>query len=595
MNSDHPTNQVTPWRFCRTWIIAPILVAIVSTASAAAPNGTGTHNDLINLFEDFQEWKSARWRIAMAAFVASGNSGYAIAPGSFGPNPQSVDAIPDYSVAAVGRRRAELRLMQQSMEDMSVRHWSVPEQVDYLTVRAELDKQDFILQVTRPWARDPVFYIANLFKTAFTELPADGKDLKNLQRQLRASPATLSAARNNLTDVAADYADLAIRTLTTSDGVEDGYPHRAEPPAGVIGWYEDLLARAETQPELKPDISAAITAISHFQSWLTENRASMNGENGVGKEALDWFVQNALLIPYTSNEIAVLAQRELDRLWAFYALEQHRNRNLPELSMASSREEYQQRIAETDQLVRDFLVDDSFITIPDYIPNNWKMMLVGSYKTGYNVPWIVRKTPPNFWEQVQFRDPAPDHLHAVIPGHRFDAMVAARNPNTIRAQVNFGGRWQGWAVYLEEAPLQAGILNSRPRTRELIYLFGLWRAARALGDIYNQWNEMTASETADYWMDMTPLMDPNVARKYAYLRPAPGHGIEYTIGNIQMFQLLGDRKRQLTDKFVLRDFHDEFISKGRIPIALIRYEMTGYKKDVESFWNRQPLSSVLMQ
>ena len=489
----------------------------------------------------------------------------------------------------------ELHLMQQSMKDMSARHWSVPEQVDYLTVRAELDQQDFILQVTRPWARDPVFYVANLFKTAFTELPADGKDLKNLQRQLRAIPATLSAARNNLTEVATDYADLAIRTLTTSDGVEDGYPYRVEPPAGIIGWYEDLLARAETQPELKPDISAAITAINHFQSWLTENRASMNGENGVGKEALDWFVQNALLLPYTSNEMAVLAQRELDRLWAFYALEQHRNRDLPELSMASSREEYQQRIAETDQLVRDFLVDDSFITIPDYIPNNWKMMFVGPYLTGYNVPWIVRKTPPNFWEQVQFRDPAPDHLHAVIPGHRFDAMMAARNPNTIRAQVNFGGRWQGWAVYLEEAPLQAGILNSRPRTRELIYLFGLWRAARALGDIYNQWNEMTASETADYWMDMTPLMDPNVARKYAYLRPAPGHGIEYTIGNIQMFQLLGDRKRQLADKFVLRDFHDEFISKGRIPIALIRYEMTGYKKDVESFWNRQPLSSVLMQ
>jgi len=52
--------------------------------------------------------------------------------------------------------------------------------------------------------------------------------------------------------------------LTTSDGVEDGYPYREEPPAGVIGWYEDLFARAETQPELKPDISAAITNLGVF-------------------------------------------------------------------------------------------------------------------------------------------------------------------------------------------------------------------------------------------------------------------------------------------------------------------------------------------
>ena len=567
MNSDHPIKRATSRPFRRSWIMAPVLVAIASLASAAMPNGSGTHDDLIELFEDFQAWKIA----------------------------QSVGSAKDYSATAIERRRAGLRLMQQRMQEMGVRRWPVPEQVDFLTVRAELDHQDFILQVTRPWSRDPVFYIAGLFKTAFTTLPAHDEDLEVLQRQLRAIAPTLSAARENLTDVAADYADLAIRTLTTSDGVEDGYPFREDPPAGVIGWYEDLLARAATQPELKPDIAAAITAIGDYHRWLIENRAGMNGKNGVGKEALDWFVQNALLLPYSSDEMAVLAQRELDRLWAFYALEQHRNRDLPELKIANSREEYQQRIADTDQLVRNWLRDDSFITIPDYIPKDWRKMTVGSYLTGYNVPYIVRKTPPNFWEQVQFRDPAPDHLHAVIPGHRFDAMMAAHNPNPIRGQVNFGARWQGWAVYLEEAPLQAGLFESRPRTRELIYLFGLWRAARALGDIYNQWNQMTAPETSEYWMEMTPLLDPNVARKYAYLRPAPGHGIEYTIGNIQMFQLLGDRKRQLGDKFVLKDFHDNFMSKGRIPMALIRYEMTGYGKDVESFWNRQPLSSVQIQ
>ena len=69
--------------------------------------------------------------------------------------------------------------------------------------------------------------------------------------------------------------------------------------------------------------------------------------------------------------------------------------------------------------------------------------------------------------------------------------------------------------------------------------------------------------------------------------------MEYTIGNIQMFRLLAERKRQLADKFNLKEFHDEFISKGRIPISLIRYEMTGYEKDVEEFWNRPPITSIL--
>ena len=56
-----------------------------------------------------------------------------------------------------------------------------------------------------------------------------------------------------------------------------------------------------------------------------------------------------------------------------------------------------------------------------------------------------------------------------------------------------------------------------------------------------------------------------------------------------------ERKRQLGDEFVLKVFHAEFMSKDRIPISLIRYEMTDYDKDVESSWNRQPLDSILMQ
>jgi hypothetical protein len=56
-----------------------------------------------------------------------------------------------------------------------------------------------------------------------------------------------------------------------------------------------------------------------------------------------------------------------------------------------------------------------------------------------------------------------------------------------------------------------------------------------------------------------------------------------------------ERKRQLGDEFVLKVFHNEFMSKDRIPISLIRYEMTDYDKDVESSWNRETLDSILMQ
>ena len=59
-----------------------------------------------------------------------------------------------------------------------------------------------------------------------------------------------------------------------------------------------------------------------------------------------------------------------------------------------------------------------------------------------------------------------------------------------------------------------------------------------------------------------------------------------------MFELLAEMKRRKRDDFVLGEFHDEFMSKGRIPIALIRYEMTGDDRDVKRFWNRPPLATL---
>ena len=43
--------------------------------------------------------------------------------------------------------------------------------------------------------------------------------------------------------------------------------------------------------------------------------------------------------------------------------------------------------------------------------------------------------------------------------------------------------------------------------------------------------------------------------------------------------------RQLGDDFVIKEFHDEVMSKGKIPVALIRYEITGYDDVVQDFWD----------
>jgi Bacterial protein of unknown function (DUF885) len=525
------------------------------------PNGTQSYRQLVALFDEFRASTQAT---PTGAFV-------------------------DYSPAAVETRRAALRSFQARLPNFAVARWDRHQQVDYLAVRAQLDQQDFILNVTKPWARDPGMYVDELQRLAYTELPLDAAALALFQARLKAIPAYLVQAQVNLDAVAADYADLALHSLSNGDGVGHGMPYRPIEPAGLIGWFADLRGRAaKQQPVLVPEIASAQQAIAGFRDWLTANRPKMTTRAGVGKPAYDWFLTNVRLMPYNSDQVVTLANRELQRHWANYTTERHRNRKLPELQLPKSAREYEAQLAGTDAKIRKWLRDEEILTIPDYIPPTYQ-------EVGFNAPWIVRPTGPMFWEQVQFRDASPDHLHATFPGHRFDGMTGKRVTHPIRRYISDSGRTEGWGFYLEETALQLGLFDDRPRTRELIYIFGLFRAARTMGDVKMQRNEMTVPETMAFWKEWTPYLDDDVARTDAgiYIRRPPGYGMTYTIGMMQLQQLMVDRKRQLGDSFSIRDYHDYLMNTGRLPVSLLRYDLTGYDDEIQRFWTHTSLSTVV--
>ena len=536
--------------FSMLLLLASMAVPVFAHANSTIPAGKGSYQELVGLFDEFLAFRD------------------------------SADARADFSAAAVAGRRERMQQFQQRIDDMNVASWNRARQVDYLAVRSRLDQYDFTLQRLRPWARDPGFYVDEMLWVTFTELPLGGQALEEFLDEIRAVPVLVEAARAQLDDVAADYADLAIHNLNHADGVGHGHPYRAVPPAGVLGWYDDLLERAAAQPELIADIEAAREAVQAFDAWLKAKRSGWTAAAGVGEAAFDWYLKHVKLMSWTSAELVVLGQRELDRLWAVYALERHRNRDLPELEPAASATEYEARIAATDRRIRAFLTEQQIITVPEDI---------GELDT--NAPWIVRPDGRNFWEEIQFRDPSPDHLHAVIPGHRFDAIMKDRVDHPIRGRIDSGARAEGWATYLEEAMLQAGLFADLPRVRELIQVFGIFRAARVPADVWLQTRQMNVGQVVDYWLERVPYLDPNVARVDAeiYLRWPPGYGIGYNIGMLQMQRLLADRKRQLGEDFELMAFHDELMAYGWLPLSLIRWDMTGLDDEVQDFWRREPM------
>ena len=137
---------------------------------------------------------------------------------------------------------------------------------------------------------------------------------------------------------------------------------------------------------------------------------------------------------------------------------------------------------------------------------------------------------------------------------------------------------------MEELILQAGLLDGRPRAREIDYILEAKRAARVLPELMLQANRWTYAEAlasltsrAPYWMQP----DDSIARFdiELYLRQ-PGYGIGYQMGKVELEKLLGEVGAAEGRDFDLKRFHDRFRAAGMIPISLIRWEMTGKDDEI---------------
>jgi hypothetical protein len=547
-------------------LIPALVLASSCGFSGASAQTSPSYGDLVSLFDEFRDARTPEpWS---AAF----------------DDPDAPWGVSDYSPSTIAGRQAQLQALQARLQAIDPGDWSVPEKADYLAVKAQIATDKFYLEVSRPWARDPGTYVDPLLRLAFSDMGADDEEMARIRARLEAVPAIIDAARNNLTEGAADYLALARFNMRNPDGVGHGHPYRATPPDGVIGWYEDLLVRArDEQPGLVPVVEHALAAVKAFADWLDAAEPRMTAQAGVGEARFNWYMRHARLLPWTADEMQLLAHREWVRLMGFLALEEARNRDLPVLEPAPDAEEYERRLRRTDENVRRWLVEQDILTLPEDTPD---------FDTfGYNAPFIERPEGLNFWEKVQFRDPHPDHLHAVIPGHRYDDWFTRRLEHPIRSHIDDGIRVEGWAVYLEEPMVRAGVIDHLPRVHELMYLFGIFRATRVGADIGMQLNEMTIAEGAEHMMSGSPWVDADVARVDAeiYIRRAPGYGLGYTIGNLQIQDLLGEMRSRDGEAFDLKAFHDEFMAKGWIPISLIRYEMLGTDDEVSRFWAFEPI------
>ena len=318
-------------------------------------------------------------------------------------NPPLVNGVPDYSRSGFEKRQSQFNSLKAQLLAIDTASWSVPKQVDWMIVWAELNGYDFNYRVLRPWERDPAFYKSVwTYKSDVpahegpthhrtTELwtysyPLAESERTRLINDLKVIPGLNEQAKNNLTGNAKDLWITGIRDIEEQSRVLNKYKEKEE---------------IKTDKEIVAAIDQAITSTDNLVFWLKEQSGSKTGASGIGKENYTWYLQNVHLVPLTWEDEVMILKRELARAWTSLKLEEHKNRDLPALEDANSPEAYQKLADAAANSLISFLVEQEIVTVKSYFEPALREHL-GEY---------VPREKRNFFLIGEHYDPRPLYSH----------------------------------------------------------------------------------------------------------------------------------------------------------------------------------------
>ncbi len=508
--------------------------------------------------------------------------------------PDVVDGVPDYGKAAVERQKQILADLRSRFDELDPADWPPRDKVDYLLVRAELDKLEYGIYVYRAPSRSPNFYLSSISSFGMSSgatlsrlgalvqapPPFDAARADAILAQMRLIPRILEQAKANLTEPNVEMSRWALSALNDVEASSRAFA------AGLAPHFPAAQAA-----ELNPAARAMGEALEDYRRWIEERLPDMAHAEPIGREMYDWLLQRVWLLPYDADDVLRFGEQEYGRYLAFTEFEEARNRGLPVPSRVPTTEIYAVRTAEDARAIRRFLAQRQALTIPDFVgpyrrtemPPYIQAFSLWAGLSGYStddnaaVKYSVPEDHPytgTYWESIMRVDPSTNIFHDGIPGHHFQGVVSRRHPSPIRSKRRDRFKSEGWATYWEETAVQLGFYDERPRSRELIYNFLRLRALRVIVDVRMALGEMGAEQAIEALM--TVPMDRRIASEEADdFFAAPTGGIVYQIGKMQIERLLGERRNDLGDAFHLGEFHDELVAAAWVPIALTRYEMTG--------------------
>jgi uncharacterized protein (DUF885 family) len=167
--------------------------------------------------------------------------------------------------------------------------------------------------------------------------------------------------------------------------------------------------------------------------------------------------------------------------------------------------------------------------------------------------------------------------HEGIPGHHLQISLAQELTGLpeFRKHAGYTAFVEGWALYSERLAHEMGCYPD-PYSDYGRLENEMWRDIRLVIDTGVHAKHWSRDQMVEYFHKYTAMDEPNIQTEVDRYIAWPGQALAYKLGQLEILKLRDEARQKLGAKFDIRNFHDEVLGNGALPLNVLEEQVENW-------------------